>query len=466
MSLSSAIAALTPAAEACARTARVDAAALTDAVLLEQQGQLAASVRLLEVAAAALAAEIEHRSRPELGYTGLAQRLGARTPAKLVQRITGLSSPAAQRLVHVGTIIAAAAAHDADPAVAITEPWLMPALRATAAGTLSGEALEAIRLGLGVPTESTSVDALTAATSQLVELATRLTLELLAARARELRDDLDAAGVAEREDERRGRRFLRLYAQPDGMTRISGLLDPESAAVVKNAIDAATSPKLGGPRFVSAADRARAEALANDERTAQQVAVDALVELVEIAVRAHGNSVLGVRRADVRVLVTDRDLRNRHLNARSGAAFIEGQTASVSIATVQRHACEGGYVPIAFNDDGQSLNLGQAQRFHTTRQRIAIAARDGGCIGPDCDRPPAWCEVHHIDEFSLGGKTDLRDGVLLCRHHHLMVHNNGWRVTRQGDQYWLVPPPGVDPRQVPIALHTKSAAMRRLLVAV
>ncbi len=466
MSLSSAIAALTPAAEACAHAAKVDIAAVSDAVLLEQQGQLAASVRLIEVAAAVLAAEIAYRSRPELGYAGLAQKLGARTPEKLVQRVTGSSSPTARRLVHVGTMIATAAAHDADPAVAITEPWLVSALRATAAGTLSGEALELIRLGLGVPNESVSADALGAATAQLVLLASTLPLELLAARARELRDELDAAGVAEREEERRARRFLRLNLQADGMTRISGLLDPESAAVVKNAIDAATSPKLGGPRFVSAADRARAEALADDERTAQQVAVDALVELVDIAVRAHGNTLLGVRRADVRVLVTDRDLRNRHLTARSGAAIIEGQTASVSIATVQRHACEGGYVPITFSDDGQSLNLGQAQRFHTARQRIAIAARDGGCLGPDCDRPPAWCEVHHIDEFSLGGKTDLRDGVLLCRHHHLMVHNNGWRITREGDQYWLVPPPGVDPRQKPIPLHTKSAAMRRLLAAV
>ena len=461
MSLSSAIAVLTPAAEACAQAARVDVAALTDAVLLEQQGQLAASVRLIEVAAAVLAAEIAHRSRPELGYQGLAQKLGARTPEALVQRVTGSSSPTARRLVHVGTMISTAAAHDADPAVAIAEPWLEPALRATAAGTLSGEALEVIRLGLGVPKESVSVDALGAATAQLVLLASTLTLELLAARARELRDDLDAAGVAEREEERRARRFLRLYLQPDGMTRISGLLDPESAAVVKNAIDAATSPKRGGPRFVSAADRARAEALASDERTAPQVAVDALVELVDIAVRAHGTTVLGVRRADVRLLVTDRDL-----NARSGPAFIEGQTVSVSIATAQRHACEGGYVPIRFSDDGQSLNVGQTQRFHTARQRIAIAARDGGCLGPDCDRPPAWCEVHHIDEFSLGGKTDLRDGVLLCRHHHLMVHNNGWRIARTGDRYWLVPPPGVDPSQVPIPLQTKSAAVRRLLAAV
>ena len=61
------------------------------------------------------------------------------------------------------------------------------------------------------------------------------------------------------------------------------------------------------------------------------------------------------------------------------------------------------------------------------------------------------------------GKTDIADGVLLCKHHHLLVHNNGWRVMRTGADYFVVPPASIDPRQVPIAAPTKSAAARRLL---
>jgi hypothetical protein len=455
MNLTSALDQLASAAAACAAAAREEKGTASPELLFEQQRKLAASSRLIEATAATFAADVADRSRPELGYDGLAQRLGARTPEKLVQLVTGVSKQTAGRLVRVGVLTATAVAHDADPHVPVAEPWLTPVLRAAAAGALSGEVVEAIRLGLGSPTEGVTVDALIAAAEPLTALASTLTLEVLAARARELRDDLDAAGVALREEERRERRYLHLTPLPDGMTRITGLLDPQSAAVIKNAVDAATSPAAGGPRFVKEEDRARAEAIATGTRTPAQLAVDALVELVDIAVRAHDNGLLGARRADVRILVTDTDLHNR-----TGAAWIEGQSASVSIATAECHACDGGYLPIRFSDDGQALNLGQTHRFHTTRQRAAIAARDGGCIA-DCDRPPSWCEVHHINEYSKGGDTSVKDGVLLCRHHHLELHNSKKRIKRIGSQYWLVHPPGTG--QPPTLLQTKSPVMRRLL---
>ena len=455
MDLTSALDQLAVAAVACAVAARTDAPVLSDGVLLEQQRQLAGSARLIEVAAAALAAEVAERSRPELGHDGLAQKLGARTPERLVQLVTGASKSTSRRLVQVGTLVAAASARDADPTVEVAEPWLAPVLRAVAGGALSSEAVEVIRAGLGAPTEVVTVEALTRAASALTSLASSLTLEALAARARELRDDLDAAGVALREEERRERRYLHLTPLPDGMTRISGLLDPESAATIRNAVDAATSPATGGPRFVRPEDRVRADAIASGPRTPGQLAVDALVELVDIAVRAHDTGLLGRRRADVRILLTDTDLRNRH-----GAAWIEGQTASVSVATAERHACDGGYLPIRFTDDGQALDLGRTHRYHTTRQRAAIAARDGGCIA-DCDRPPAWTEVHHINEYSKGGTTSVADGVLLCRHHHLEIHNNNKHIKRIGNQYWLHHPP--ESNQKPVLLHTKSPIMRRLL---
>ena len=456
MNLTTANDRLALAAEACARAAREDAPTAPGEVLMEEQRKLEASARLIEAASSTLAAQIAHLSRPELGHDGLAQRLGARTPERLVQLVTGVSKQTAGRLVRVGVMTAQVLAHDEDPAAEVARPWLAPVLRAAAAGTVSAEAVDVIALGLGGPADAVTADALARAAADLTAMAATLPLEVLAARAREARDDLDAAGVALREEERRERRWLHLTPQADGMTRISGLLDPESAAVIKNAVDAATSPASGGPRFVDKDDRARAHAIEADPRTPGQAAADALVELVGTAVRAHDTGLLGVRRADVRVLVTDTDLHNRE-----GAAWIEGQSASVSTSTAERHACDGGYLPVHFSDTGQALNLGHTHRFHTTRQRAAISARDGGCIGPDCDRPPSWCEVHHINEHSKGGDTSVADGVLLCRHHHLDIHNNHKRIKRQGDQYWLIHPPGTG--REPTLLHTKSPAIRRLL---
>jgi Domain of unknown function (DUF222) len=383
-----------------------------------------------------------------------------RTPEGLVQSITASSAPEARRLIRVGVMVNEIEDRDADPAAVVAEPWLEVAVRAAGSGAMSGEALEAINSGLGAPSADSGVtiELLAAAVATLTALAPEMTLVRLAARARELRDQLDASGVGEREEQRRDRRYLRLFPQIDGMTKIVGLLDPESAAVVTAAIDVATSPRRGGPRFVDPDEAARAEQIVNDPRSTEQLALDALVELVDVAVRARRGGTPGSRRAGVRVLVTQRDLA-----AKTGVGFIEGQKATISIASVRRLACDGGLQPIMFDDDGRGLNLGRTQRLHNPRQRAVISARDGGCLAPGCDRPPSWTEVHHIDEFSTGGKTDVADGVCLCRYHHMLVHNNGWKITRDGAKYWLVPPPEIDPHQRPRRLRSVSPAMRRLL---
>ena len=60
---------------------------------------------------------------------------------------------------------------------------------------------------------------------------------------------------------------------------------------------------------------------------------------------------------------------------RAGAAYFEGQTEPVSIATAERFICTSGAIPILFDDDGKALNLGREQRLFTEKQRIALAAR-------------------------------------------------------------------------------------------
>jgi hypothetical protein len=60
-----------------------------DSLLLDTPLVLAAERRRVDAQSAVVAAEIAFRSRRELGHEGLAQRLGARTPERLVQRLTG-----------------------------------------------------------------------------------------------------------------------------------------------------------------------------------------------------------------------------------------------------------------------------------------------------------------------------------------------------------------------------------------
>ena len=95
------------------------------------------------------------------------------------------------------------------------------------------------------------------------------------------------------------------------MTRMTGLLDPESAAIVSDAFDSVTSPRRGGPRFVDPAAEARADAIIDDPRTTEQLTLDAFVEMVRIAGAADRGRVFGTRKPAVRLLATLADLDRR-----------------------------------------------------------------------------------------------------------------------------------------------------------
>ena len=396
--------------------------ALSDDQLLSLQKTLASQRRAIDAEAAVVAAEIAFRSRGELGYSGLSVRLGARTPETLLQQVTGFSAADARTLVHVGALVS-------QPT---TE--MMAVSAAVVSGDLSLEAARAIHLGLGSPTTGITADQLARAAAGLVADSAGLTVQQLASRARAARDHLDERGILQRESDRRDRRYLTLTQLPDGMTRVSALLDPESAAIIVSAVNAITGPRRGGPRFVDGETAVDP----TDERTVPQLMADALVDLVKMATLApSGRKLIGARRVGVRVLVAERDLRRA-----VGPAHIEGQTASVSVETATRIACDSAILPIVF-DGGQPLKLGRDQRLYTSHQRIAIAARDGGCLVVGCDRAPDMCEVHHINEWLRdAGCTDVEDGILLCRHHHMLVHNNGWRIERVATDYLMVSPTG------------------------
>lgn len=399
-----------------------DLATCSDAELQQRQQHLAALRRRVDAGSARVAAELARRSSRDLGYAGLAQREGLRAAEHLVERLAGVTPGEARALVRVGELLDSTEL----PAVAA----------AVVSGELSVLAADAIRSGLGDATADLPADTLADAAELLVDLAMQVPVRKVAAQARALRDTLDLVGVADREDQLRARRYLRLTAQADGMTRLTGLLDPESAAIVVSAFDQVTAPRRGGPRFVDDTEARRAQSIADDPRTTGQLLADAFVERVRIAGAADPGTVFTQRRPAVSIHV-----EREAFEAGFGSARIEGQSASVSIDTARRHACSSGAVPILF-DGEDALDVGRAQRLFTERQRLALAARDGGCRFPDCDRPPSWCEAHHIDEWVRdNGRTDVAAGVLLCRFHHLLVHNAGWSIHRRGGGFSATPPP-------------------------
>lgn len=416
----------------------------SDDDLLALAQQAARLQGLAATVAAVIAGEVARRSSPQLGQAGLAQRSGHRTPQELLRATTGSSAREASAAIRVGLL-------------ADTHPWLGAVHAGLALGSVSPTSADSIAAGLGMPAEGVDARQLHLAAEQLVAEASALDADRLQRRAREMRDELDAAGVVEREEQRRQQRALVLRRRADGMAYLSWTMDPETAALVSELYDRATSPRRGGPRFVDPALAGVASHITDDERTTEQLGSDVFLELLRHGANADSSQLLGSGAPQVRVLVTAEGLRS------GGHGFIEGQADPVSSRTIERLVCSGTTTDILFAT-GEPLDVGRDQRLFTARQRLALAARDGGRRWPGCERPASWAEAHHINHWQRDhGGTTVAEGILLCRHHHLLAHNDGWEI-RAGDpgEYWLVPPPGVDPHQQPRPMPTKSRAMREL----
>jgi len=279
------------------------------------------------------------------------------------------------------------------------------------------------------------------------------------------------AGGADRERERFESRSLKHYRLPSGMGRLVWDLDPESYAVVTELYDRATSPKQG-VRFVEGPQKEIADRIAADPRSIAQLASDTLLALLQAGAAADPSRMIGKGAAAVRVLVTRTSLAGAGSGCSVagsgsaggvGVARIEGTPDPVSAATAARLACDGGTVTVTLDRAGTPLDVGDEHRLFSPRQRIALAVRDGGCRFAGCSTPPSLTEAHHIVPWSEGGRTDLANGILLCKFHHLLIHNNGWHIDRTGDTYRLIPPPDIDPDRTPRPMPTKSAALRDLL---
>ncbi len=422
-------------------------AGVPDSELLALIGVSAHHERLARAHSATLAGELLRRSAPELGHEGLAQKLGHRTPQKLIQATTGATSRDAAQSLRVGGL-------------AGSHPWLGGLAGAVSDGSLSTDAVDSIRAGLGAPTEAVSAESLAGAASRLAEQAVSLDADRVFTLARQVRDELDAAGIVDRERAARAAREFRLQRLRDGSVRIVWLLDPVEGSVVSEVYDRATSPRRGGPRFVT--DQARAERIANDPRTTEQLASDVFFALVTAGAEVDPRELLGRGAPAVRVTVTERDLTRR-----AGHGRLQRGQLPVSIETVERLACTQGTIPVVFNELGQPLDVGREHRLFTPRQRIALAERDGGCLWTGCERPPSWCEAHHIRHWVRdGGRTDVADGILLCKHHHLLLHDHHWEIERRGRggaEYWLIPPRD-HPDPALRRLETRSLALADLLV--
>ncbi len=101
----------------------------------------------------------------------------------------------------------------------------------------------------------------------------------------------------------------------------------------------------------------------------------------------------------------------------------------VSPQAVRRLACDATVTRIVMAGPSQVLDVGRATRNWSEPQRRAVNARDRQCRGPNCSRPIAWTDIHHVRRWGRDrGPTNLDNGLALCRHCNQLVHDVGWAV--------------------------------------
>jgi hypothetical protein len=171
---------------------------------------------------------------------------------------------------------------------------------------------------------------------------------------------------------------------------------------------------------------------------------DAFSDAIDLALNSPELPLQAGERAHVMVTVSLADLKSG-----VGRATL-GDLGTISAAEARIHACDCMLIPAILGGKSEPLDLGRQRRLISTPLRRALYLRDRGCAFPGCHRPPRHCQGHHIQEWAVGGPTELGNLVLMCGHHHRLLHRSGWQVRIAADGLpEFLPPVFLDKRRKP-----------------
>ena len=218
-------------------------------------------------------------------------------------------------------------------------------------------------------------------------------------------------------------RHLSISDDQAGGAWIKGRCSSEDAALLKATLIPLATPEPG----------------TDGERDPRDHGARMLDALVEACRRLQTTDLLPETHGAVpRLTVT---IGYEELRDRSGIGVTEtGEHLSAS--AIRRICCDAEVIPAVLGGQSHVLDVGRQQRFATTAIWNALVARDRHCRFPRCTRPPTMCHAHHIQHWADGGETSLPNMLLLCGHHHRLIHNAPWHIeTTAPGQYEFHPPP-------------------------
>jgi hypothetical protein len=416
---------------ACAELEKVSFTALT---CRESLAVLARREKMLRAGAG-----VEHRLIAQLTSTGTPGELGAtKWSSVLAERLRISTTEANRRLDE---------AADLGPRTTLSgeelEPTLPTFAAGIAAGTVGAENVKIARAFMAKVPTHVDVGTRAEAEAQLGELAARMRPEDFGKAAAHLLFLLNQDGEFSEADRERRRELTFGKQGADGMTPVSGWLDPEAAAYWE-----AIMAKLAAPGMCNPADQypqvdgePTDEHATSDQRTQTQRNHDAF-KTAGRALLASGE--LGqLNGLPVTVMVST---TIEQLHQAIGHAVTAGGTwlPMADVIRMASHAIH--YLTIFAEKKNIPLYLGRTRRFASPGQRIALHQRDRGCTRPGCTAPGYRCQAHHAEcDWALDGHTNVDTLALACGPCNRLVKEGGWRtrIRRDGRVEWI-PPPDLD----------------------
>ena len=230
-------------------------------------------------------------------------------------------------------------------------------------------------------------------------------------------------------------------AHPDSSETLGGSVENASAEAPRRPTENASAET---PR--ESAANAPAEAPRGSKRSASVEArppghrpqpdlIDALLAMAETSLVGGLRSASGGARSQV-VL---------HLGPQ-GCCIDDGPPLDLHAAL--RLACDAQLLPVSTDEQGRVLDVGRARRSIPLAIRRALTFRDRGCQFPGCTCS-RFVDAHHVVHWAQGGETKLSSLMLLCRHHHRLVHEGGYAVQARAGGFEFTDPAGRPIPQVP-----------------
>lgn len=177
----------------------------------------------------------------------------------------------------------------------------------------------------------------------------------------------------------------------------------------------------------------------DETRSLFAIGADALVQMARASLLREGDDA-GCDKTEPRSSAGDLSQVVVHVDA--SALVGKGGESDLPLPVIKRLSCDGAVVALMKGDDGQVLSVGRKQRIVPIAIRRALRARDRGCQFPGCHNE-RWLDAHHIHHWADGGETSLDNLMLLCSHHHTLLHEGGFRLVHGGHgEHYFVRPDG------------------------